>query len=83
MVHLFDLFFVLTHCKLFELSWISDDIIDSLLLQMFVDVRLIIVDTVSNYLVDMIIVPVMDSSLIEDIVLQVFWPFLRRNSNFC
>lgn len=42
-----------------------------------------IVDTVSNNLVDMVIVAIMDPGLIKNVDLKVFWPLFWSNSHFC
>lgn len=52
------------------------------MLLVLVDIWLVLVYTVSDNLVDLVVVSVMDSSLIEDIVLEVVWPLLGSNVNF-
>ena len=52
------------------------------LLLVLVDVGLVLIDAVSDDLVDLLIVSVVDSGLIEDVVLEVVWPLLRSNVDF-
>jgi len=82
MVQLLDLLFVFSHGKLLQLSWVLDDLVHRFLLLVLVDVRLVLINAVSDDLVDLVVVSVMDSGLIEDVVLEVVWPLFRSNVDF-
>lgn len=82
MIHLFDLLFIFTHGKLFELARVSNDFIDSLLLLELVNISLVVIDAIGDDLVDMIIVSVMDLGLIEYVILEVIRSSLRRYPDF-
>lgn len=82
LVHLLDLLFVLAHREFFQLLGVLDDLVDSLLLLVLLDVGLVLVETVSDQLVDVIVVPQVDSGLVQDVGLHVVRPLLRRNSHF-
>jgi len=81
-VQLLDLLFVLSHGKLLQLSWVLDDLVHRFLLLVLVDVRLVLIDAVSDNLVDLLIVSVVDSGLIEDVVLEIVRPLFRSNVDF-
>lgn len=81
-VKLLDLLFVLSHSKLLQLARVLDDLVHCLLLLVLVDVRLVLIHAVGDDLVDLVVVSIMNSSLIEDVVLEVVWPLLRSNVNF-
>lgn len=82
-VNLFDLLLVLVHCELLELFWVLDDINYSLLLGKLVHFLLVLIEeAILDDLVDLVVVTIMDSSLIENVVLEVVWSFFTWNSHF-
>lgn len=83
LVHLLDLLFVLAHREVFQLLGVLDDLVDGLLLLVLLDVGLVLVETVSDQLVDVIVVPQVDSGLVQDVGLHIVRPLLRRDSHFC
>lgn len=75
-VELLDLLLVLVHGELLEFGGILDDLNDSLLLFEVSEVvvsREVIVHAVSNDLVDVFVLPVVNSGLIQDVVLELLW----------
>lgn len=79
LVHCFDLVLVLTHGELFKLLWILDDLVDGLLLLVLLDVWLVLEEAVRDQLVDVVVVPQVDPSLVQDVCLHVVWPLLWRD----
>jgi hypothetical protein len=62
---------------------VLDDLIHSLRLLGLVDVLLILVDAISHNLINLVIVSVMDSGLVENIVqpVEIIWSLLWSNVN--
>jgi len=82
LVHELDLFFVLAHGEFLQFFWLLDDLIHSLLLLVLLDVWLILKEAVSDELVNVIIIPQVNSSLVQDVALHIVRSLLWRNSNF-
>lgn len=60
---------------------IFDDLNHSLLFLEVVNFLSTFIDTVCDYLVDVIIVTIVDPCLVQNVVLEVIWPFFWSNSH--